>query len=131
MAADDVSTLILWTKLFMEEQGYHIEKNILYQDNKSAILLENNGKLSSSNRTKHMNIRYLYITDCIKRKESKVDAHFSIQNQSQRQEKIVRTSMSYFKYFWTTLHQRRAVTGNFYDLKFVLSQIRSKIENSL
>jgi hypothetical protein len=26
---DDLSTLILWTKLFMEEQGYEIEKNIL------------------------------------------------------------------------------------------------------
>jgi hypothetical protein len=24
--------MILWTKLFLEEQGYEIEKNILYQD---------------------------------------------------------------------------------------------------
>jgi hypothetical protein len=48
---DDLSTLILWTKLFMECQGYPIAKNILYQDNKSTILLENNGKKSSSKRT--------------------------------------------------------------------------------
>ena len=33
-------------KLFMEWQGYPIEKNILYQDNKSAILLEENGRKS-------------------------------------------------------------------------------------
>jgi hypothetical protein len=49
--ADDVLVMILWTKLFLEEQGYEIEKNILYQDNKSAILLEINGKKSSGKRT--------------------------------------------------------------------------------
>jgi hypothetical protein len=32
VGADDVSVMILWTKLFLEEQGYEIEKNILYQD---------------------------------------------------------------------------------------------------
>ncbi|CAJ1941808.1 unnamed protein product [Cylindrotheca closterium] len=36
IAVDDVVTMILWTKLF---KGYPIEKNILYQDNKSAILV--------------------------------------------------------------------------------------------
>jgi hypothetical protein len=51
VGADDISVMILWTKLFMEAQGYEIRKNILYQDNKSAILLEINGKRSSSKRT--------------------------------------------------------------------------------
>jgi hypothetical protein len=50
VGAHDVSIMILWTKLFLEEQGYEIEKNILYQDN-SAILLETNGKKSSCKRT--------------------------------------------------------------------------------
>jgi hypothetical protein len=40
VAADDAATMILWTKLFLEPQGYDVEKNIVYQDNKSAILLE-------------------------------------------------------------------------------------------
>jgi len=40
VGADNVSTMMLWTKLFMEEQGYPIEEIILYQDNKSEILLE-------------------------------------------------------------------------------------------
>ena len=31
--ADDMSTMVLWTKLFMEAQGVEIKKNILYQDN--------------------------------------------------------------------------------------------------
>ena len=37
----------------MEAQGYPIKRNILYQDNKSAILLETNGKkeLEQKNKT--------------------------------------------------------------------------------
>ena len=37
VGADDATTIMLWTKLFMEEQGYKIDENILYQDNKSAV----------------------------------------------------------------------------------------------
>ena len=47
VGADDVSTMILWTKLFMKEQGYPINENILYQDNKNAILLRENGRKSA------------------------------------------------------------------------------------
>jgi hypothetical protein len=50
----------------MEARGYHIQDNILFQDNKSAILLEKNGKALSSKRTKHINIRYFFITDRVK-----------------------------------------------------------------
>jgi len=35
----------------------------IYQDNKSTILLVQNGKTSSSNRTHHLNMRYYFITD--------------------------------------------------------------------
>jgi len=67
VAADDHASLILWTKLFMEEQGYKIDKNILYQDNKSAILLETNGKKSSGKRTRALNVRYFFLTDQIEK----------------------------------------------------------------
>ena len=67
VAADDVATMILWTKLFLEEQGYKVDSNILYQDNKSTILLEKNGKQSSSQRTRAMNICNFFITDQSKR----------------------------------------------------------------
>ena len=67
VGADDMSTMILWTKLFMEAQGYNIEKNILYQDNKSAILLEENGKKISSQRTRALNIRYFFLTDQVEK----------------------------------------------------------------
>ena len=44
---DDVATQILCTKHFMEAQGYMIEDNILHQDNKSTILLQENGRKSA------------------------------------------------------------------------------------
>jgi hypothetical protein len=49
----------------MEAQGYQVQDNILFQDNKSTILLEKNGKALSSKRTKHVNIRYFFITNRI------------------------------------------------------------------
>ena len=60
---DDVLPSILWMRYFLENQGYTIEENILYQDNKSTILLANNGRWSSSKRTKHIKSRYFYIKD--------------------------------------------------------------------
>ena len=63
VAVDDAAVMILWTKLFMEAQGYHIEKNILYQDNKSAILLETNGRKSAGRRSRALNVRYFFVTD--------------------------------------------------------------------
>jgi hypothetical protein len=56
----------------MKAQGWKVNNMVIYQDNKSAILLENNGKLSSTSRTKHINIRYFFIKDCIKCKEVKI-----------------------------------------------------------
>jgi hypothetical protein len=67
VGVDDASVMILWTKLFMEAQGYEIKKNVLYQDNKSTILLETNGKRSSGKRTRAFNIRYFFITDQIEK----------------------------------------------------------------
>ena len=47
----------------MEEQGYKIEENVLYQDNKSAILLEKNGRKSMSKQSCALNVRYFFISD--------------------------------------------------------------------
>jgi hypothetical protein len=67
VGTDDMSVMILWTKLFMEAQCYEIEKNILYQDNTSAILLIKNGKKSSGKRTRALNIRYFFLTDQVEK----------------------------------------------------------------
>lgn len=63
IGVDDAITQVLWTKQFMEAQGYPIEKNILYQDNKSSILLETNGSSSAGKRSRALNIRYFFVTD--------------------------------------------------------------------
>ena len=63
IAVDDAVTAIMWTRMFMEAQGYDIERNVLYQDNKSAIILEKNGRTSTSMRTRALNIRYFFMTE--------------------------------------------------------------------
>ena len=63
VGADNASTKIFWTKLFLEAQGYEVRENILYQDNKSTILLLNNGKASSGKRTRAINTRYFFLHD--------------------------------------------------------------------
>jgi len=67
VGVDDVIAKILWTKLFIGEQGYEIEKNILFQDNKSSILLETNGRKSAGKRSRHINIQYFFVTDQVRR----------------------------------------------------------------
>jgi hypothetical protein len=60
---DDFILAICWTRCFIKAQGYGVKDNVLFRDNKSSILLEKNGKASSSKRTKHVNIWYFFITD--------------------------------------------------------------------
>jgi hypothetical protein len=52
--------------MFMKEQGYDIEENILEQDNKSAIRLAVNGRLSAGPRSRHIDIWYFWIKDRVK-----------------------------------------------------------------
>ena len=58
VSTDDANTKIFWTKLFMEWQGYIIQRNILFQDNKSTILFIKNGRKSAGKRSRAINIRY-------------------------------------------------------------------------
>ena len=51
----------------MDHQGYDIEKNILFQDNKSTILLETNGCKSARKCSCVLNIHYFFLTK-LKRK---------------------------------------------------------------
>ena len=56
---------MLWTRYFLEAQGYGIDKNILYQGNMSAMLLEKNRKKSSTKNKKLINVRYYFIKDWV------------------------------------------------------------------
>jgi hypothetical protein len=72
VGADDFIPEIFSTRYFMKAQGYDVKDNILFQDNKSSILLEKNGKASSSKRQKHINVQYFFITDRVKKEEVSV-----------------------------------------------------------
>jgi hypothetical protein len=46
-----------------EKQGYEIEENLLYQDNQSAMKIEENGASSCGKRSRHIDMRYFFIKD--------------------------------------------------------------------
>jgi hypothetical protein len=73
VGVNDVMPLVLWTRLFLMGQGYTVKDNVVFQDNQSAMLLENNGKMSSSKRTRHLEIRYFFVTDNINKKNLRVE----------------------------------------------------------
>jgi hypothetical protein len=73
VAVDDAATMILWTKLFLEAQGHNVEKNIVYQDNKSAIFLETNSKNNSGKRTHALNIRYFFTTNQVEKGNTQIE----------------------------------------------------------
>jgi hypothetical protein len=66
---DDMMSLIIWSWNFLKAQGYVVVDNILHQDNRSAILLEQNGKMSCGKHTKHIAICYFFVTDRIRSRE--------------------------------------------------------------
>ena len=63
---------ILWTRNFLTAQGMYVPTTTIYQDNKITILLDENGKSSSSRHTQHSDIRYFFVTDKIKKGDVKV-----------------------------------------------------------
>jgi hypothetical protein len=73
VGVDDGLPLVLWTRYFLEEQGYEMRPSLIYQDNKSAMLLEKNGKSSSTKRTKHINVRYFFVKDKIEKGEIELE----------------------------------------------------------
>ena len=59
-------------EIFLEAQGYQVDDAIMYQDNQSSMLLEENGHGSSGKQTHHTNIWYFFMTDWIRHNDLKV-----------------------------------------------------------
>ena len=72
VGVDDVLAQVIFIQYFLKEQGYMIHNNIIYQENQSAIKLENNDRPLIRNRTSHINDRYYFITDRIMNQESSI-----------------------------------------------------------
>ena len=65
--ADEITT-VLWGRNFLGALGHPTEPAIVFQDNDSTITMLNNGE-STSSRTRHIDIKYFFAHDCIKRNE--------------------------------------------------------------
>jgi Reverse transcriptase (RNA-dependent DNA polymerase) len=65
VGSSDFLPSTIWARSFLQAQGYSISNNSFLQDNKSAILLERNGRASSSQRTRHIDIRFFPFKDRI------------------------------------------------------------------
>ena len=73
VGVDDLMPQILWMHYFLEAQGMKVSDNTVYQDNQIAMKLEKNGSASSGEQTRHINIRYFFVTDRIQANEMKVE----------------------------------------------------------
>ena len=72
MAIDDAMGQILWTRHFLAAQGLPVPMTTIFQDKKNTILLAENGSTSSGKCTKHLDVRYYFVTNKIKNGEVKI-----------------------------------------------------------
>ena len=66
VGASDYLPYALWFLYFIQEQGFDVRKKVLLQDNQSTVKLLKNGKVSAGKQSRHINIRYFWITDRVK-----------------------------------------------------------------
>ena len=86
IGVDDAMNFVMWVKSFIKQQVTNspaksiikklgAQSSVLQQDNTSSICLEANGKKSSTKRTRHINIRYFYVTDKTKSEDVVIVYH--------------------------------------------------------
>ena len=63
----------IWLVNFLNEQGYKIQHNIVYQDNESAIRMEKNGRNSCTGNSRHIDIRYFFTKDQVDKGEMTIE----------------------------------------------------------
>jgi hypothetical protein len=68
VASDEAIGPMLWTANFLRAQGYPVYKNILYQDNQSGIRLGKTGWESAGKRSRHLDMRYFFISEFYQKK---------------------------------------------------------------
>ena len=59
--------------MFMDEQGYPVNDNVLYQDNHTEIRLLKNGRNSCTGNYQHAHIRYFFVKDRTDKREIQVE----------------------------------------------------------
>ena len=72
IALTDASTHVIWVRDYLIGQGYDIGPATIYQDNMSTMALVKKG-YSTSNNTRHINIRYFFIKDRVDKQELQIE----------------------------------------------------------
>ena len=65
IGVSDGLSQVIWVRNFLRAQGHDTGPAVLWQDNKSTLALIEKGR-STSSRTKHISIRYFFVTDRVK-----------------------------------------------------------------
>jgi hypothetical protein len=65
VGASDYLPYPIWAKKFLEAQGYPLNENVFYQDNQSMIKFEKNGRKLCGPKSRHIDIRYFFIKNCL------------------------------------------------------------------
>ena len=72
VALSDEASQVLWTRNFLEQQGYAMQPARVFQDNMSTIAMAEKGR-STSERTRHINVRYFFIKDKVESRELTIE----------------------------------------------------------
>jgi ribosomal protein L24E len=62
VALSDEASQVIWLRDFLIHQGHEIKAATVYQDNTAAVAMTNKGR-STSDRTRHVAIRYFWVKD--------------------------------------------------------------------
>lgn len=65
VALSDSCSQVIWSRDFLINQGYNLTHAMIYQDNLGTLALVEKGR-STSDTTRHINVRYYFIKDRIK-----------------------------------------------------------------
>ena len=64
--------MVLWAREFLLCQGHPLPPTVIGQDNQGVLSLISKGR-HGTQRTKHLNIRYFFVTDRIASEELKLE----------------------------------------------------------
>ena len=69
VGASDYLLHVVWILNFLCAQGYPVSCVSFHQDNQSAICLAKNGRSSAGPKSRHINLRYFWITNCLRHEQ--------------------------------------------------------------
>ena len=69
IGVNDAMAMVLCTHHFLKVQGYHINDNVVPQDNKNTMKLAKFGKQSSGHQTHHLEVHFSFVTNNMQRQK--------------------------------------------------------------